>query len=114
MINLYYINTNPSQLRFVFSIFRHGSRAPGNLDKSTGKDLFGNQWNLESELTPIGIRQQYLNGIKNRILYYDKLNITKQDFVKISYQYFQQENKELLCQLILKCLVFCLQELVKF
>ena len=47
-------------------MFRHGARSPF-LTNST--DIFGEQWQSSSQLTDIGVRQQYLLGKYNRIKY---------------------------------------------
>ncbi len=67
-------------LRFVLSIFRHGARAPYTLNKDNNLDLFGNYWEHESQLTSVGIRQHYLNGVKNRMKYFSKMNIQEKDY----------------------------------
>ena len=69
-----------TKLRFVFSMFRHGARAPYTLNKETNIDLFGNKWESESKLTSVGIRQHYLNGYKNKQKYFSQLNITNQNY----------------------------------
>jgi hypothetical protein len=56
------------EIRFIFEMFRHGARAPMSLDKE-GVDIFGEKWNGNSELTDVGMRQHYLLGYRNRIIY---------------------------------------------
>lgn len=56
-----------NKLLFVFTMFRHGARSPFLSKDST--DIFGEQWQSSSQLTDIGIRQQYLLGKYNRIRY---------------------------------------------
>lgn len=60
-------NTDTSKLLFVFTMFRHGARSPFLEKGST--DIFGEQWESSSQLTDIGIRQQYLLGKYNRMRY---------------------------------------------
>lgn len=61
------------ELRFVWTMFRHGARAPeGGLDEDS-KDIFGNFWNSPGELTEVGMRMQYLLGRKNMLHYADFL-----------------------------------------
>ena len=59
------------KLRFVFTIFRHGARSP----MSHGTDVLGEKWDTYSQLTKVGIRQQYLLGVKNRKKYNDFLSL---------------------------------------
>lgn len=57
-------------LRFVFSQFRHGARAPTRgVDHKTNIDYFGEEWHGEGELTPAGKRMHYLLGLRNRQVY---------------------------------------------
>jgi hypothetical protein len=61
------------EVRFVYEMFRHGARGPGNLD-SEGKDLYGEEWNGNMELTEIGMRQHFLLGYRNRLRYKEFLS----------------------------------------
>lgn len=56
-------------LRFVFSMFRHGARAPTAV--RGGVDDFGEKWSNLGELTPAGKRMQFLLGLRNRQVYKD-------------------------------------------
>lgn len=67
---------NCDKLRFVFGLFRHGARAPWNSLDINNIDLFGSQWDGDSQLTAVGLRQHYLLGYKNRLKYFKNLNIT--------------------------------------
>jgi hypothetical protein len=69
------IKNTLSELRFVFELSRHGARAP-YVDKTTKTDKLGNIWNNDNELTPIGIRMEYLLGYRNRLVYGNFLNET--------------------------------------
>jgi hypothetical protein len=55
------------EVRFVFEIFRHGSRSPVYF--KGGLDQFGESWSGKGELTPMGMRQHYLMGYRNRQKY---------------------------------------------
>ena len=68
-------------LRYVFSIFRHGARAPQH-GVVNGVDILGNKWSSPGELTEVGMRMHFLLGKRNRELYknfvstnYDPLEI---------------------------------------
>jgi len=54
-------------LRFVFSMFRHGARQPTAI--KGGVDEFGELWDAPGELTAAGKRMQFLLGMRNRIVY---------------------------------------------
>jgi hypothetical protein len=62
---LHTLYTN-SELRFVFQMFRHGAKSPG---VKNGKDILGLPWDSSGELTPIGMRMEYLLGHRNRLKY---------------------------------------------
>ena len=62
------ITSQSRDLRFLFSIFRHGARAPEN-GVSKGVDMLGETWNSPGELTPVGMRMHFLLGTRNRAKY---------------------------------------------
>jgi hypothetical protein len=69
-INISYIL---NEIRFIFNIFTHGAKAsPIKPDSNT--DILGNTWHGNGELTPIGLRTEYLLGHRNRQKYADFLN----------------------------------------
>jgi hypothetical protein len=57
------------EVRFAFTFWRHGARAPdrGVVEKD-GKnvDILGEEWDAPGELTPSGMRMHYLLGARNR------------------------------------------------
>lgn len=55
------------ELRFVFSIFRHGARQPTAIEG--GIDEFGEKWSNPGELTAAGRRMHFLLGLRNRQVY---------------------------------------------
>lgn len=57
---------------FIFNHFRHGARAPLSITPS-GRDMFGNYWDVPGELTNVGIRMQYILGLHKRERYRDFL-----------------------------------------
>ena len=64
---------------FVFEHFRHGARSPGftvTKTKINHTDEFGIFWEGNGELTPIGLRSQYLIGVRNRMKYSKLLSST--------------------------------------
>ena len=56
-------------LRFVFSMFRHGARQPTAI--KGGIDEFGEEWDAPGELTDAGKRMHFLLGMRNREVYGD-------------------------------------------
>lgn len=54
--------------RFIFSIFRHGARAPQE-GVTAGVDKLKNSWNSPGELTEVGMRMHFLLGRRNRQKY---------------------------------------------
>lgn len=56
------------ELRFVFTTFRHGARAPEHVD-ANNLDILGGQWSSPGELTPVGYRMHYLLGVRNKARY---------------------------------------------
>ena len=62
------------ELEYVFEIVRHGARAP-MVDDS---ERFPRTTSLQM-LTPMGMRQRYLLGKHNKMMYLDKLNATKDE-----------------------------------
>lgn len=58
-----------TKILFTNIHFRHGARSSVmNIDKK-GYDFLGKKWNNVGELTPLGMRQLYLTGIKHRERY---------------------------------------------
>lgn len=74
IIHVYYIililDSINSRLLFVYEHFRHGNRGPtfkNNNKKNI--DMYGVEWDNSGELTPIGLRKQYLLGRHNKMKY---------------------------------------------
>jgi hypothetical protein len=68
-----FISIVSCKLRFVYEIFRHGARSPIGLDNY--KDILGQKWSYgDGELTPIGMRQHYLLGYRNKKRYANYLS----------------------------------------
>ena len=66
---LLFIDFIYAKILFTNIHFRHGARSSVmNIDKQ-GYDFLGTKWNNVGELTPLGIRQLYLTGIKHREKY---------------------------------------------
>ena len=64
-----------SKLIFVHTHFRHGHRGSSKGGfKGSGKDYININWLTESELTEIGIRQEYILGFNTRIKYINFLS----------------------------------------
>jgi hypothetical protein len=60
------------EIRFAFEMFRHGARGP--LTVKDGKDIYGEEWMSDGELTEVGMRQHYLIGYRNKQRYKDFLS----------------------------------------
>jgi acid phosphatase len=58
-----------SDLRFVFEMYRHGARSAFVDPTKNNTDIFGQQWEGDGELTPIGMRMHYILGYRNRQRY---------------------------------------------
>ena len=54
------------RLVFLYTHFRHGARAPLDVNDSF-IDILGEKWTNPGELTGIGQRMHYLLGLRNRI-----------------------------------------------
>ena len=61
------------EIRFAFEMFRHGARAPIVL-KENNRDILNEYWNMDQELTAVGMRQHYLIGYRNRKNYMNFLS----------------------------------------
>jgi hypothetical protein len=57
------------ELRFVWTMFRHGARAPQSGLSAGNIDMLGQQWVNPGELTAVGMRMHYLLGHRNRLRY---------------------------------------------
>ena len=69
MISLYLIPiSTPEKLLFAMTHFRHGARAPNSID-SQSLDKTKEKWTTPGELTAVGMRMQYLLGLRNRKRY---------------------------------------------
>ena len=67
------LTTIACKIRFVFEIFRHGARSP-ILDGQNKTDYLGKSWIGDGELTSVGMRQHFLLGHRNRLVYKDFLS----------------------------------------
>ena len=60
--------STPEKLIFASTHFRHGARAPNSID-SDSLDRVGEHWPAPGQLTPVGMRMQYLLGLRNHKRY---------------------------------------------
>lgn len=59
-----------SEIRFVFNMISNGASSPtSNHLNSINEDVFGERWDDPNQLTPVGMRMQYLLGRRNRVKY---------------------------------------------
>jgi hypothetical protein len=72
IISISYISYINSALRFVFKAVTDGSKSP--YTDIEGKDIFDEEWNAQGVLTPVGFRQLYLLGTKDRQRYEEFLS----------------------------------------
>ena len=81
LVYLLYFSTSDGddRLVFLYTHFRHGSRAPMDI-KDDFTDLLGEKWNNPGELTGIGQRMHYLLGLRNRIRYIEKEKFLSEKF----------------------------------
>lgn len=57
------------ELRLVFTMFRHGARAPSSGLDSNNNDMLGENWQSPGELTSVGMRMHFLLGHRNSVKY---------------------------------------------
>ena len=69
--SLFFSYSNDDKLVFLYTHFRHGARAPLDIN-DTFYDLLGEKWTNPGELTGIGQRMHYLLGLRNRKIYYKR------------------------------------------
>ena len=67
------------RLVFLYTHFRHGARAPLDIDNNF-KDKLGEHWPNPGELTGIGQRMHYLLGLRNRLRYIKNENFLSEKF----------------------------------
>lgn len=59
-----------AEVRFVFNMISNGASSPPSEHlNSINEDIFGERWDDPSQLTPVGMRMQYLLGRRNRVKY---------------------------------------------
>ena len=71
-----YSHKENDNLYFIFSIFRHGARAPMDKELQNNTDILGGKWNKKAELTSTGRKQHYMIGTKNKLRYSGFINNT--------------------------------------
>ncbi len=72
LLNIIKIIYSERKLIFVYEHVRHGARAPSSGYNSyfeNGVDEYRVNWTFDGELSPIGKRQHYLLGVRNRLRY---------------------------------------------
>lgn len=65
------------KILFVFEMFRHGTRSPllgKNMYKTEYEDIFHVKWKENGKLTSMGLRMQYILGMRNRMKYADLID----------------------------------------
>ena len=73
------ISDDGDRLVFLYTHFRHGARAPMNINDQY-IDLVGEKWTTPGELTGIGQRMHYLLGLRNRIRYIENETFLSEKF----------------------------------
>ncbi len=87
-ILLFLINSygEARELIFVYEHARHGARGPSSSYDSifeNGYDEYKINWGTDGELSPIGKKQHYYLGLRNKIKYNDFMNFSEYDPRKI-------------------------------
>jgi len=77
--SLYFSFSKDDILVFLYTHFRHGARAPLDIN-DTFYDVLWEKWTNPGELTGIGQRMHYLLGLRNRKKY-----ITEEKFLSESF-----------------------------
>ena len=67
------------KLIFVMTHFRHGARGPLYINKNN-LDKVNELWTIPGELTAVGMRMQYLLGLRNRKRYIDNYKLLSKKF----------------------------------
>ena len=65
--------TSNEEIVFVFEHFRHGARSSVYINKYN-KDIYNIKWIGDGELTPVGMRMEYLIGVHIRTKYSNIIN----------------------------------------
>ena len=76
---VFYSSYSEDRLVFLYTHFRHGARAPLDLN-NTFYDKLGEKWDNPGELTGVGQRMHYIRGLQNRKKY-----ITQEKFLSENY-----------------------------
>ena len=79
-------NSKDRELIFVYEHVRHGARGPSSSYDSIfedGYDEYNVKWDFDGELSPIGKRQHYYLGIRNRIKYGHFMNFNEYNPMEI-------------------------------
>lgn len=69
---LFLIELLSCKILFVFEMFRHGTRSPllgKNMYITEYEDIFHVKWKENGKLTSMGLRMQYILGMRNRLKY---------------------------------------------
>ena len=72
--------TYQEKLIFAMTHFRHGARAPNDIDDYTGLDNVHEKWSAPGHLTAVGMRMQYLMGLRNRKRYIEDYKLLSPKF----------------------------------
>ena len=67
-LKIFYFISSKDRLVFLYTHFRHGARAPIEINKNLYDNL-KEYWTNPGELTGVGQRMLYLLGLRNRIRY---------------------------------------------
>ena len=73
------IHQDDDRLVFLVTHFRHGARAPQDVDEN-GYDILEETWTNPGELTGIGQRMHYLLGLRNRLRYIQNQKFLSESF----------------------------------
>ena len=68
LFQILYFSISDDRLVFLYTHFRHGARAPSDINDSFYDEL-GEKWTNPGELTGVGQRMHYILGLRNRKKY---------------------------------------------
>jgi hypothetical protein len=79
IFQIFYFNLSQDRLVFLYTHFRHGARAPNNVN-NTFYDMLGEFWDNPGELTGVGQRMNYILGLRNREKYINQEKLLSEKY----------------------------------
>ena len=71
IFSIIFLKIYSQKTQFVFTVYSNGASAPSkdSVDNTFNEDYFGERWDQPGEITPVGIRQMYILGLKHKELF---------------------------------------------